>query len=136
MAEGSAGSSVEGAGTTVAPATPRNAPPALEILVRAPERLLSAALVGVPPSVPVCPFLGFRDDPSTRYDFPNPANLCHATSGRGTTSLASPRRFVTGMTGTRRPQPIAAQHQKSHCLTAAHEQCARYPAAEVVAAKR
>jgi hypothetical protein len=135
MAEGSAGSSVEDAGTTVAPATPRNAPPAPEILVRAPEHLLSAAVVGAPPSVPVCPFLGFRDDPSTRYDFPDPANLCHATSGRGTTSLASPRRFVTGVAGTRRPQPIAAQHQKSRCLTAAHEQCAQYLAVEVVAAK-
>ena len=135
MAEGIAGSSVEDAGTTVAPATPRNAPPAPEILVRAPEHLLSAAVVGAPPSVPVCPFLGFRDDPSTRYDFPDPANLCHATSGRGTTSLASPRRFVTGVAGTRRPQPIAAQHQKSRCLTAAHEQCAQYLAVEVVAAK-
>jgi len=135
MAEGSAGSSVEDAGTTVAPATPRNPPPAPEILVRAPEHLLSAAVVGAPPSVPVCPFLGFRDDPSTRYDFPDPANLCHATSGRGTTSLASPQRFVTGVAGTRRPQPIAAQHQKSRCLTAAHEQCAQYLAVEVVAAK-
>jgi hypothetical protein len=136
MAEGSAGSSGEAAWTTVAPATPRNAPQAPEILVRAPEHRLSAAVLGAPQSVPVCPFLGFRDDPSTRYDFPDPANLCHATSGRGTTSLASPRRFVTGVAGTRRPQPIAAQHQKSHCLTAAHKQCARYPAVEVVAAKR
>ena len=136
MAEGSPGSSVEDAGTTVAPATPRNPPPAPEILVRAPEHLLSAAVVGALPSVPACPFLGFRDDPSTRYDFPDPANLCHATSGSGTTSLASPRRFVTGVAGTRRPQPIAAQYQKSHCFTAAHEQCARYLAVMVVAANR
>ena len=136
MAEGSAGSSDEDAGTTVAPATPRNPPPAPEILVRAPEHLLSAAVVGAPPSVPVCPFLGFRDDHSTRYDFPDPANLCHATSGKGTTSLASPRRFVTGVAGTRRPQLIAAQYQKSHCLTAAHEKCARYLAVMVVAANR
>jgi hypothetical protein len=136
MAEGSAGSSVEDAGTTVAPATPRNAFPAPEILVRAPEHRLSAAVLGAPTSVPVCPFLGFRDDPSTRYDFPDPANLCHAPSGRASTSLASPRRFVTGSAGHRRPQPIAAQHQKSRCLTAAHQQCARYPAVEVVAANR
>jgi hypothetical protein len=135
MAEGLAVSSGEAAGTTVAPATPRNAFPAPEILVRAPEHRLSAAVLGAPTSVPVCPFLGFRDDPSTRYDFPDPANLCHATSGRGTTSLASPRRFVTGVAGTRRPQPIAAQYQKSHCLTGAHEQCARYLAVEVVAPK-
>lgn len=136
MAEGTAESSGEAAGTTVAPANPRNAPPAPEILVRAPDHLLSAAVLGAPTSVPVCPFLGFRDDPSTRYDFPDPANVCLAPSGRGTTSLASPRRFLTGTAGTRRPQPIAAQHQKSHCLTAAHQQCARYPAVEVVAANR
>ncbi|HEY5275121.1 MAG TPA: hypothetical protein VIK38_01050 [Coriobacteriia bacterium] len=135
MAKRSAGSSDEDAGTTVAPATPRNPPPAPEILVRAPEHLLSAAVVGALPNVPACPFLGFRDDSSTRYDFPDPANLCHATSGSGTTSVASPRRFVTGVAGTRRPQPIAAQYQKSLCLTAAHEQCARYLAVEVVAAK-
>jgi hypothetical protein len=135
MAEGSAVSSGEAAGTTVAPATPRNAFPAPEILVRAPEHRLSAAVLGAPTSVPVCPFLGFRDDPSTRYDFPDPANLCHAPSGRASTSLASPRQFVTGSAGHRRPQPIAAQYQKSRCLTAAHEQCARYLAVEVVATK-
>jgi hypothetical protein len=106
MAEGSPGSSVEDAGTTVAPAPPRNPPPAPEILGRAPEHLLSAAVVAAPPSVPVCPFLGIRDDLSTRYDFPDPANLCHATSGRGTTSLASPN-------GSSRAWPAPGAHSRS-----------------------
>ena len=136
MAGGSPGSSVEDAGTNVAPATPRNPPPAPEILVRAPEHLLSAAVVGAPPSVPVCPFLGFRDDPSTRYDFPDPANLCHATSQQGTMAAASARRIPTGGGDHRRPQPIDPEHQKSRCLTAAHGMCARYPGVEVVAATR
>jgi hypothetical protein len=136
MADGIARPSGEAAGTTVAPATPRNAPPAPEIAVRAPEHVLSAAPPEAPAGVPVCPFLGFRNDPSTRYDFPDPANLCHATSERGATSVASPRRFVTSMAGTRRSQPIGVEHQKSRCLTAAHKQCARYPAVEVVAAIR
>ena len=136
MADGIARSSGEAAGTTVALATPRDAPPAPEIRVRAPEHVLSAAPPEALAGVPVCPFLGFRDDPSTRYDFPDPGNLCHATSERGATSVASPRRFGTRMAGTRRSQPIDAEHQKSRCLTAAHEQCARYPAVEVVAASR
>jgi len=81
-----------------------------------------------PAAIPVCPYLGFGGDPSTRYDFPDPANLCHATSARGATSPAFARRFVTGMAGTRRPQPVETGHQASCCLTAAHRRCARYPA--------
>jgi hypothetical protein len=136
MAEGIARSSGAATGTTVAIATPRNAPPAPETVVPAPGHLLSAALLEAPAGVPVCPFLGWRDDPSTRYDYPDPANLCHATSERGATSVASPRRILTGVAGTRRSSPIGLGHQESHCLTAAHEQCARYPAVEVVAANR
>ena len=134
MAEGIARSSDEAAGMTVDPATPRDAPPAPAILVRAPEHAWSAAPPEAPAGVTVCPFLGFRDDPSTRYDFPDPANFCHATSERRAASVASPRRFVASMGGTRRPEPIGVEHQKSRCLTAAHEQCARHPAAKVVAA--
>jgi hypothetical protein len=84
--------------------------------------------------VPVCPFLGFKHDPSTRYDFPDAANFCHATSARRGAAVASPRRFVTGLSGARRAEPIGVEHQQSRCLTAAHELCARYPAAEGVAA--
>jgi hypothetical protein len=136
MADGIARSSGEAAGTTVTLATPRNASPAPEILVRDPERVLSAAPREAPVGVPVCPFLGFKSDPSTRCDFPDPRNLCHATSERGAMSLAPTRRFVTGIAGARRPQPIGAEHQKSRCLTATHGQCARYPAVELVAANR
>lgn len=136
MADGIARSSGEAAGTTVALAAPRNTPPALEIPVRVPEPVLPAAPLEAPADMPVCPFLGFRVDPSTHYDFPDPGNLCHATSERGATSVASPRRFVTGMAGSRRSQPIGVEHQKSRCLTAVYEQCARYPVVEVVAANR
>jgi hypothetical protein len=136
MAEGIARSSGAATGTTVAIAPRRNAPSAPETHVPAPGHLLSTALLEAPAGAPVCPFLGWRDDPSTRYDYPDPANLCHATSERGATSVASPRRILTGVAGTRRSSPIGLGHQESHCLTAAHEQCARYPAVEVVAANR
>ena len=110
--------------------------PVPDRLVRDPERVLSAAPREAPVGVPVCPFLGFKSDPSTRCDFPDPRNLCHATSERGAMSLAPTRRFVTGIAGAKRPQPIGAEHQKSRCLTATHGQCARYPAVELVAANR
>jgi hypothetical protein len=115
MAEGIARSSDQVAGTAVAAA--RNATPAPEILVRAAEPMLPAAPPEAPVGVPVCPFLGLKDDPSTHYDFPHPANLCRAASNR-------------------RAQPIEPGHQGSHCLTAAHNLCARYPAIEVASANR
>lgn len=140
MAEGSARSSVEAAGTAVARAPAGNGPPAPGIPAGAAGLGMSVAPSGEPVSmpvaapeapaaIPVCPYLGFGGDPSTRYDFPDPANLCHATSARGATSAAFTRRFVTGMAGTRRPQPVETGHQASSCLTAAHRRCARYPAA-------
>jgi hypothetical protein len=133
MAEGIARTSGEAGIATVALAAPRIVPPAPESIARAPERALSAAAPQVLAGVPVCPFLGFRADPSTRYDFPDPANLCHAASRRGTTPVASPLRFVPGNGGHRRPEPIGVGHQGSCCLTAEHVQCARYPAVETVA---
>ena len=110
-------SSGDAAGTTLALASPRNAPPVPEVHVRAPEKVLSAAPSEAPAGVPVCPFLGLRNDPSTRYDFPDPGNSCRAA-------------------GARRPQPIGVEHQESRCLTAAHELCARHLAVEMVAANR
>ena len=136
MAEGTAHSSGEAARTTAALATQRDAPPALEILVHAPEHAFSAAPPEASVGVPVCPHLGWRNDSYTRSDFPDPRNVCHATSERGAASVASIRRVVASVGGTRRSQPIVVEHQKSHCLTAAHKQCARYPADEVVAASR
>jgi len=134
MAEGIARSSGAATWTTVAIATPRNAPPALEIVAGAPELAVSAARPEACAGARVCPFLGLKDDPSTRYDFPDPANRCHATSERGGTSVAPLRRFAIGTAGTTRSQPIGVIHQESLCLTAAHVQCARYPAGDGVAA--
>lgn len=136
MADGIARSSGEAAGTTVAPASPRIAPPPPEILVHAPEHAWSVAPPEAPTGVPVCPFLGFRNDPSTRFDFPDPANRCHATSKRGVRSVAFPRRFVRGAAGARRSQPIGVEHQEARCLTAAHEQCARYLAVKTATAQQ
>jgi hypothetical protein len=111
MAEGTARSSREAARTTAAVATPRSAPPALEVLIRAPELEWSAVPPWALAGAPACPFLGWRNDPTTRSDFPDPRNLCHATSERGAASVASPRRVVASMGGTRRSQPIAVEHQ-------------------------
>ncbi len=129
MAEGVARPSGElPVATTVALATRGNGPPAPEILVGAPEHVSSAAPPEPAVGVPVCPFLGFWDGPAARFDFPAPGHFCHATAGRSATPLAFLRRFVPGMAGTGQPQPIAAEHQKSWCLAAAHQRCARYPA--------
>jgi len=136
MAPGLTRSPGESARATAAVAVASNPTPAHEILVRASLHDASSSLLEAPEGVPVCPFIGWRDDPSTRYDFPDPANLCHATSQQGTMAAASARRIPTGGGDHRRPQPIDPEHQKSRCLTAAHGMCARYPGVEVVAATR
>jgi len=121
-----------------APARPA-APPA-PVTVGVPVMAKDApARPAAPPAAvlgtPVCPFLGFKNDPSTRYDFPDPTNVCHATwTGRG--RAAAPRRLGAGIGGNGRTESIAIEHQRTHCLTAAHGQCARYPAAGGVAADR
>lgn len=120
--------SAEAAETTLAPAVPASDPLPPEILVGAPALAVSSAPSEAGAGLPVCPFLGFRDDPSTRCDFPDPANVCHATSAGGATSVAFARRLIAGKAGTRRSQPIAVEHQEVCCLTAAHRSCARYPA--------
>jgi hypothetical protein len=81
---------------------------------------------GRPAKVSVCPFLGLRDDPSTRYDFPESTNRCYAASRRSAGSVAFVTRIVAAFSGTKRPQPIGAKHQATCCLTTAHETCARY----------
>ena len=136
MAQDLARSSREAAGTPVAIATARSALPGPEVRVPAPEHVLFAGPPEASAGPPVCPFLGWRADPSTRYDFPDPGNRCHATSERGVMSVASPRQILTGMVGTERAQPISVRYQESRCLTAAHNECARYPAAEGVATSR
>ena len=108
---------------SVAPPVPMAAAP-----VASPVPVASPAPRQAVESVSVCPFLGFRDDPSTRYEFPDAANLCHAASERGSAPPASSRRFGIGKASTVRAQPIDLEHQKTRCLSAMHEQCSRYPA--------
>jgi hypothetical protein len=134
MAEGVAVPSGGAARTTAPAATSWTNPAVFDVLKSDPEPVVTAAPPEVAAAVPVCPFLGFRNDPSTRCDFADPRNSCHATSARGGASLASPRRFIPGKAGSTRSQEIGASHQTSLCLTTAHEQCARYPAVQVVAA--
>jgi len=136
MADGIARSSGQTAGTTVALVSPGIAPGASEIVVRAPRDRSSAARSGASDGVPICPLLGFRDDPATRYDFPDPRNCCHAVSGRDDTPVAFARRFVNGVTGAGRSQPIGVEDQEARCMTPAHEQCARYMAVEMVTAQQ
>lgn len=114
--------------TIPAPATRRSDAPVMAALAVDPAPVFIAAPLAAPVGPAVCPYLGFKSDPSTRCDYPDPRNQCHATSGRVATPLASPRRFIPGQGGTRRSRDIDASHQKSLCLTAGHEACARYPA--------
>jgi hypothetical protein len=132
MAAGITQSSTETAPTTTALAPRGIVPGASEILARAPLARSSAAPCGVSDGVPICPLLGFSDDPATRYDFADPRNCCHAVAGRDDSPVAFARRFVNGIAGTGRSQPIDVEHQAARCLTAAHATCARYLAVEAV----
>jgi hypothetical protein len=100
-------------GTAVIPPAPLIPPKMPEVSDGAPERPTVAVGPGAPAVATVCPFLGLRSDPSTRYDFPDPGNSCRPA-------------------GTTRSQPIDLGHQQSRCLTAEHVQCARYRAVDVV----
>lgn len=122
-----------GAARTTAPAAaPWTNPAAFNVLESEPEPVVSAAPHEAPAGVPVCPFLGFKNDPSTRCDFADPRNVCHAASAPGAASSAFPRRLIPGKAGSTRSQEIGASHQSSLCLTTAHEQCARYPAVQAL----
>ena len=89
--------------------------------------------VGSPVGALVCPFLGWKDDPSTRFDFPDAANRCHATAERVPISVGPGTGFARPA-GRGRSRTVDAEHQRTHCLTAAHRGCARYPAVEAAAA--
>lgn len=132
LAAGISQSSAETSATTMALVPREIAPRAAEDLARAPLAPSSTAPRGISDGVPICPLLGFRDDPATRYDFADPRNCCHAVAGRGDRPVAFARRLVNGVTGASRSQPIEVEHQAARCLTAAHAQCARYPAVETV----
>jgi hypothetical protein len=129
-------SSGKAAGATVALATAEIAPAAPKVAVLAPEHVDFAVQPETAALVSVCPFLGLRADPRTRYDFPQSANLCHSASRRGGGSVAFFPRTIAAFSGTKRPQPIGLEHQASFCLTTAHETCARYRTVKGVAANR
>ena len=129
-------SSGKAAGATVALATSKIAAAAPKVAVLAPAHVVFAVQPEASALASVCPFLGLRDDPSTRYDFPESANRCHAASRRSAGSVAFPPRIVAAFSGTKRPQPIGLEHQTTCCLTTAHKTCARYRAVKGVAANR
>ena len=97
------------------------------------DLVLTTAVRDVSTGVPVCPFLGFKNDPSTRCDYADPRNFCHAASARGS-SMASAKRRIPGTSGSSRPRELGASQQTSLCLSPAHDQCERYPATQAVAA--
>ena len=100
----------------IAPAAPEPAPP----------------LAQLTPSItpPVCPYLGFKDDPATQCSYPDDRNVCHAAAAKAGSSIPSPLRLVRG---GRRTLPISAEHQAMLCLTTEHRQCDRYPKAHLSA---
>jgi hypothetical protein len=129
-------SASQAGGKAVTLAASGKAGPAPEAPVRDPDPVSPDAPRRVTTDVSICPLLGFRDDPSTRCSFPDTRNRCHATSKRGATLFAVRRRLIPGKTPTTRSRPIDPEHQRSSCLSATYEKCARYPAAQAVAANR
>ena len=116
------------AGGASTPAALTSGPPAPERPAAAAQPTAPEALRALPDGLTICPFLGLRQDPSTRYDFPDPRSFCHSPAGHETGSMAPLRRFVAGVTGANQAAPISMEHQRSSCLTAMHVQCARFPA--------
>ena len=83
-------SSGKAAGATVALATSKIAAAAPKVAVLAPAHVVFAVQHEASALVSVCPFLGLRNDPSTRYEFPESANRCHSASRRSAGSVAFP----------------------------------------------
>ncbi len=122
-------------GPTGAP--PRSQPPIVAAPPPAGVPMLATdgAGVGSPRAgLPICPFLGIEEDPSTWYDFADPRNLCHAVPTGDLSPLGFLRRLITGRPGIGRSQVIAAAQQQTRCLTAEHRECARYVVAMSVVA--
>ena len=111
---------------------------AADIPVRGPEpeHAPSAAPRQASAGASVCPFLGLVNDPATWCGYPDPRNVCHAAPARDETSRWSAAQLLIDRFAGRQSQPIAAEHQGSMCLTAAHEQCARYSADDATPAGR
>ena len=108
----------------------------LAAAVASPAAVATPAAVAVPQTSrsapPVCPFLGLKGDPATRFDYPDQRNLCHAATAGGAKALPVLQRLKPLTTGAK-AVPIDPAHQASLCLTADHEQCARYPVAVPIA---
>ncbi len=80
-----------------------------------------------PDGLTVCPYLGTRDDPATRFDFPYAGNMCHAGVAAKSGSAFGGRLLQGFQRMTHQgPQPIAIDQQAALCLTADHVQCPRY----------
>ena len=124
-----------GPATPVTPLPPMPAAvlPAAVLPAAAPDPVRTAR--AVPVIAPqACPFLGFKDDPSTRCDFPDARNVCHAPAPAGATWEARVRRLGSGMPSGGRSRVVDAAHQASHCLTPGHDRCPRFPEPEQAAA--
>jgi hypothetical protein len=114
-------------------AAPGVSPPGSDMPALPPEGQMPGAPSAASVAGAICPFLGFRDDPATRYDFPDPRNCCHATSGQSGVPVLSRRQIVTRWAVAKGSQAIDVEHQEACCLTAAHRHCARYPAMDAAA---
>ena len=82
---------------------------------------------------PVCPYLGFEEDPATRLDYPDDRAVRHAAAANAGPSR-EPSSARSRRWGGHRSVSISPDYQVSMCLTATHQQCERYPtepAAEV-----
>ena len=123
--------------TAAAPVASATADPVLKPIGRGHDPTVAVPPLEVLPADPVCPFLGFSVDPTTRCTFPDPRNRCHTPLEQGSDPVAFPLRLIiTGKANAMRTLEIGPEHQEALCLTAAHEQCARFPAVRVVAASR
>ena len=97
-------------------------PPAVAPVVAPPPPEPAPQLPQVPPSIapPVCPYLGFKDDPATQCGYPDSRNFCHAAAANGGSSMPASRRLVRGVRGRGRTLPISDEHQAALCLTNQH----------------
>lgn len=87
-----------------------------------------AELAGSAAAIPtVCAYLGTKDDPATRFDFPYAGNECHAglRAGGGAALGDRLRQMVLRGKG-QGSEAIGLDQQATLCLTAAHVRCPRY----------
>jgi hypothetical protein len=91
----------------------------------------TVGLLPEPATLPVCPLIRLRGDPSSRFDFPHPGNACYAASVPDSTPRVL--RWWRERPSQRGQEAwIDLEHQESRCLTSAHAKCERYPRVDVV----